>query len=147
MFYLRVCPRPGCRWCVPECFCFHRWRAADYHLPEDSVGRDWEKQVGLYKSRWKAKLLGRTAAEFIKRKVCLCYSLKEYSIDWVTKSCPLSQLVPPCRPVKSRGALVTAFSPDGQLLAIILNQKDPRVTYPLIVWSTCLFFFFFPNDC
>ncbi|KAB5543313.1 hypothetical protein PHYPO_G00077610 [Pangasianodon hypophthalmus] len=60
-------------------------------------------------------------------------SLKEYSVDWVTKSYPLSHLLPPCRPVKSRGALVPAFSPDGQLLAIILNQKDPRATQALFI--------------
>ncbi|KAK3549848.1 hypothetical protein QTP86_015286, partial [Hemibagrus guttatus] len=60
-------------------------------------------------------------------------SLKEYCVEWVTKSYPLSHLVPPCRPVKSRGALVPAFSPDGQLLAIILNQKDPRVTQVLYI--------------
>ncbi|XP_026995153.2 ciliogenesis and planar polarity effector 1 isoform X2 [Tachysurus fulvidraco] len=60
-------------------------------------------------------------------------SLKEYSAEWVTKSYPLSHLVPPCRPVKSRGALVPAFSPDGELLAIILNQKDPRATQVLYI--------------
>ncbi|KAF5893905.1 ciliogenesis and planar polarity effector 1, partial [Clarias magur] len=60
-------------------------------------------------------------------------SLKEYSINWVTKSYTLSQLVPPCRPVKSRGALVPAFSPDGKLLAIVLNQKDPRATQVLFI--------------
>lgn len=65
--------------------------------------------------------------------VCIYYSLKEYSVNWITKSYPLSKLMPPCQPVKSRGALVPAFSPDGQLLAIILNQRDPRVTYPIIV--------------
>ncbi|XP_060764829.1 ciliogenesis and planar polarity effector 1 isoform X4 [Neoarius graeffei] len=60
-------------------------------------------------------------------------SLKEYSVNWVTKSYPLGHLVPPCRPVKSRGALVPAFSPDGQLFAIILNQKDPRATQALFI--------------
>ncbi|XP_053501766.1 ciliogenesis and planar polarity effector 1 isoform X4 [Ictalurus furcatus] len=60
-------------------------------------------------------------------------SLKEYSVDWVTKSYALGHLVPPCRSVKSRGALVPAFSPDGQLLAIILNQKDPRATQALFI--------------
>ncbi|XP_058267346.1 ciliogenesis and planar polarity effector 1 isoform X3 [Hemibagrus wyckioides] len=60
-------------------------------------------------------------------------SLKEYCVEWVTKSYPLSHLAPPCRPVKSRGALVPAFSPDGQLLAIILNQKDPRATQVLYI--------------
>ncbi|KAL7848306.1 hypothetical protein AOLI_G00230240 [Acnodon oligacanthus] len=60
-------------------------------------------------------------------------SLEGYSVQWVTKTYPLNHLVPACRPVKSRGALVTAFSPDGQLLAIILNQKDPRATQVLYI--------------
>ncbi|KAF4082340.1 hypothetical protein AMELA_G00150710 [Ameiurus melas] len=60
-------------------------------------------------------------------------SLKGYNVDWVTKSYALGHLVPSCRSVKSRGALVPAFSPDGQLLAIILNQKDPRATQALFI--------------
>lgn len=51
---------PGCGWCVPECFCLHQWRTADCHLPKNSVGRDLEKRVGLYKkkkNRWKAEEL------------------------------------------------------------------------------------------
>lgn len=71
----------------------------------------------------KIKKVGRTANEYDLSS----YSLIEYSVDGVTKSYPLGHLVPPCQPVKSRGALVLAFSPDGQLLAVILNQKDPRV--------------------
>ncbi|XP_049324352.1 ciliogenesis and planar polarity effector 1 isoform X3 [Astyanax mexicanus] len=59
--------------------------------------------------------------------------LERYSVQWVTKTFPLRNLEPPCRPVKSRGALVPAFSPDGQLLAIILNQKDPRATQVLYI--------------
>ncbi|XP_017567420.2 ciliogenesis and planar polarity effector 1 isoform X1 [Pygocentrus nattereri] len=60
-------------------------------------------------------------------------SLEGYSVRWATKTYPLNHLVPACRPVKSRGALVPAFSPDGQLLAIILNQKDPRATQVLYI--------------
>ncbi|XP_036450987.1 ciliogenesis and planar polarity effector 1 [Colossoma macropomum] len=60
-------------------------------------------------------------------------SLEGYSVQWVTKTYPLNHLVPACRPVKSRGSLVPAFSPDGQLLAIILNQKDPRATQVLYI--------------
>ncbi|XP_062334213.1 ciliogenesis and planar polarity effector 1 [Osmerus eperlanus] len=56
-----------------------------------------------------------------------------YSVRWVTKTYPLTSLSPPCRPVKSRGALVSAFSPDGQLLSIVLNQRDPRATQVLFV--------------
>uniref|UniRef100_UPI003AAFEDE3 ciliogenesis and planar polarity effector 1 n=1 Tax=Centroberyx gerrardi TaxID=166262 RepID=UPI003AAFEDE3 len=56
-----------------------------------------------------------------------------YSIQWASKTYPMSRLTPPCHPVKSRGALVPAFSPDGQLLAIVLNQRDPRATQVLFV--------------
>ncbi|XP_041753988.2 ciliogenesis and planar polarity effector 1 isoform X1 [Coregonus clupeaformis] len=56
-----------------------------------------------------------------------------YSVRWVTKTYPMSCLTPPCRPVKSRGALVPAFSPDGLLLAVALNQRDPRATQVLFV--------------
>ncbi|XP_076876883.1 ciliogenesis and planar polarity effector 1 isoform X2 [Brachyhypopomus gauderio] len=60
-------------------------------------------------------------------------SSEGYSVQCVTKSYPLGDLMPPCLPVKSRGALVPAFSPDGQLLAVILNQKDPRATQALFI--------------
>ncbi|KAJ8408630.1 hypothetical protein AAFF_G00252650 [Aldrovandia affinis] len=56
-----------------------------------------------------------------------------YSVRWVTETYPLAHLSPPCRPVTSRGALVPVFSPDGQLLAIALNQRDPRATQVLFV--------------
>ncbi|KAF7666285.1 hypothetical protein LDENG_00114050 [Lucifuga dentata] len=56
-----------------------------------------------------------------------------YSIQWASKTYPLSRLSPPCHPVKSRGTLVPAFSPDGQLLAIVLNQRQPRATQVLFV--------------
>ncbi|KAG7498681.1 cilioproteinsis and planar polarity effector 1 isoform X1 [Solea senegalensis] len=57
----------------------------------------------------------------------------EYSVQWVTKTYPLTHLTTPCQPVKSRGALVAAFSPDGQLLAIVLNQRRPTATQVLYV--------------
>ncbi|XP_051542049.1 ciliogenesis and planar polarity effector 1 isoform X2 [Myxocyprinus asiaticus] len=60
-------------------------------------------------------------------------SLAGFSVNWVSKCFPFNQLMPPCRPVKSRGALVPAFSPDGQLLAVVLNQKDPRATQVLFI--------------
>lgn len=50
-----------------------------------------------------------------------------YDVQWATKTYPLSRLTPPCQPVKSRGALVSAFSPDGRLLAVVLNQRQPKV--------------------
>ncbi|KAM9338429.1 ciliogenesis and planar polarity effector 1 [Symphorus nematophorus] len=56
-----------------------------------------------------------------------------YSILWATKTYPMSCLTPPCQPVKSRGALVPAFSPDGRLLAIVLNQRQPKATQVLFV--------------
>ncbi|KAM8743852.1 ciliogenesis and planar polarity effector 1 isoform 3-T4 [Acanthopagrus schlegelii] len=56
-----------------------------------------------------------------------------YSIQWATKTYPMSRFTPPCQPVKSRGALVPAFSPDGQLLAIVLNQRQPKATQILFV--------------
>uniref|UniRef100_A0A3Q3FV11 Ciliogenesis and planar polarity effector 1 n=1 Tax=Labrus bergylta TaxID=56723 RepID=A0A3Q3FV11_9LABR len=56
-----------------------------------------------------------------------------YSIQWATKTYPMSSLTPPCQPVKSRGALVPAFSPDGSLLAIVLNQRQPQATQVLFV--------------
>ncbi|XP_035990365.1 LOW QUALITY PROTEIN: ciliogenesis and planar polarity effector 1 [Fundulus heteroclitus] len=56
-----------------------------------------------------------------------------YNIEWATKTYPMSHLCPPCQPVKSRGALVPAFSPDGRLLAIALNQRKPKDTQVLFV--------------
>ncbi|KAK7125268.1 hypothetical protein R3I93_020830 [Phoxinus phoxinus] len=56
-----------------------------------------------------------------------------FSVHWSSKCFPLDQLLPPCKPVKSRGALVPAFSPDAQLLAVVLNQRDPRATQVLFI--------------
>ncbi|XP_077398572.1 ciliogenesis and planar polarity effector 1 isoform X2 [Vanacampus margaritifer] len=56
-----------------------------------------------------------------------------YSIEWATKTYPMSRLTPPCQAVKSRGALVVDFSPDGQLLAVVLNQRHPKATQVLYV--------------
>ncbi|XP_034403492.1 ciliogenesis and planar polarity effector 1 [Cyclopterus lumpus] len=56
-----------------------------------------------------------------------------YSIQWATKTYPMCRLAPPCQPVKSRGALMSAFSPDGCLLAIVLNQRQPKATQVLFV--------------
>lgn len=66
----------------------------------------------------------------------LYHSPVGFTVHWVSKSYVLNQLVPPCRPVKSRGALVPALSPDGLLLAIVLNQKDPRVRSLHFIYST-----------
>ncbi|KAM4720370.1 ciliogenesis and planar polarity effector 1 isoform 2-T3 [Anableps anableps] len=56
-----------------------------------------------------------------------------YNTQWASKTYPMSQLCPPCQPIKSRGALVPAFSPDGRLLAIVLNQRKPKDTQVLFV--------------
>ncbi|XP_061731707.1 ciliogenesis and planar polarity effector 1 isoform X1 [Nerophis ophidion] len=56
-----------------------------------------------------------------------------YSIQWATKTYPMSRLTPTCQPVKSRGALVADFSPDGKLLAIVLNQRQPKATQVVFV--------------
>ncbi|XP_054613801.1 ciliogenesis and planar polarity effector 1 isoform X2 [Dunckerocampus dactyliophorus] len=56
-----------------------------------------------------------------------------YNIQWATKTYSMSHLTPTCQPVKSRGALVVDFSPDGQLLAIVLNQRQPKATQVLFV--------------
>ncbi|XP_067290218.1 ciliogenesis and planar polarity effector 1 isoform X2 [Pseudorasbora parva] len=56
-----------------------------------------------------------------------------FSVHWASKCFPFSQLRPPCKALKSRGALVPAFSPDAQLLAVVLNQKDPRATQVLFI--------------
>ncbi|KAM9820132.1 LOW QUALITY PROTEIN: ciliogenesis and planar polarity effector 1 [Neosynchiropus ocellatus] len=56
-----------------------------------------------------------------------------YSVRWATKTYSMPHLTPPCQPVKSRGALVPAFSPDGRLLAIVLNQRQPMATMVLFV--------------
>ncbi|XP_053708695.1 ciliogenesis and planar polarity effector 1 isoform X1 [Synchiropus splendidus] len=56
-----------------------------------------------------------------------------YSVRWATKTYFMPHLTPPCQPVKSRGALVPAFSPDGRLLAIVLNQRQPMATMVLFV--------------
>ncbi|XP_063067977.1 ciliogenesis and planar polarity effector 1 [Engraulis encrasicolus] len=56
-----------------------------------------------------------------------------YSVLWVSRTYPLGQLPSPCSPVKSRGALVASLSPDGLLLATVINQKDPRVTQVMFV--------------
>ncbi|CAN9504264.1 unnamed protein product [Ophioblennius macclurei] len=56
-----------------------------------------------------------------------------YDIQWTTKTYPMSGLIPPCQPVKSRGALLPAFSPDGKLIAVVLNQRRPKATQVLFV--------------
>ncbi|KAG6940867.1 hypothetical protein G0U57_011347 [Chelydra serpentina] len=56
-----------------------------------------------------------------------------YHIHWAQQACSLSTLVPVCESVKSRGALLTAFSRDGLLLAVAINQNDPKATQILFI--------------
>ncbi|KAM6474288.1 ciliogenesis and planar polarity effector 1 [Liasis olivaceus] len=54
-------------------------------------------------------------------------------IHWAQQTCSLLSLAPCCESVKSRGALLTAFSHDGLVLAIALNQKDLQATQILFM--------------
>ncbi|XP_074851741.1 ciliogenesis and planar polarity effector 1 [Carettochelys insculpta] len=56
-----------------------------------------------------------------------------YHILWAQQACSLPTLVPVCESVKSRGALLTAFSRDGLLLAVAINQNDPKATQILFI--------------
>ncbi|NXX13569.1 CPLN1 protein, partial [Podargus strigoides] len=56
-----------------------------------------------------------------------------YQIHWVQQTCSLVDLVPPCVSVKSRGALLCAFAGDGLLLAVAVNQTDPKATQVLFL--------------
>ncbi|XP_076973098.1 ciliogenesis and planar polarity effector 1 isoform X3 [Tamandua tetradactyla] len=56
-----------------------------------------------------------------------------YRVHWTQEDCFLCSLIPKCESVKSRGALISAFSRDGLTLAVTLNQKDPKATQVLFV--------------
>ncbi|XP_049718453.1 ciliogenesis and planar polarity effector 1 isoform X2 [Elephas maximus indicus] len=56
-----------------------------------------------------------------------------YQVHWAQQDCFLCSLIPKCEPVKSRGALISAFSRDGLTLAVTLNQKDPKATQVLFI--------------
>lgn len=51
-----------------------------------------------------------------------------YRVHWAQQDCLLGSLIPACESIKSRGALISAFSRDGLTLAVTLNQKDPKVS-------------------
>ncbi|XP_073400054.1 ciliogenesis and planar polarity effector 1 isoform X2 [Dendrobates tinctorius] len=53
-------------------------------------------------------------------------SAAPYHVHWVQQDCPVLSITPACAPVKSRGALLALFSRDGSVLALALNQKDPK---------------------
>ncbi|XP_021235237.1 protein JBTS17 isoform X2 [Numida meleagris] len=56
-----------------------------------------------------------------------------YQIHWVQQTCSLVNLVPQCVSIKSRGALLSAFARDGLLLAVSVNQIDPKATQILFL--------------
>ncbi|KFZ45787.1 Uncharacterized protein C5orf42, partial [Antrostomus carolinensis] len=56
-----------------------------------------------------------------------------YQMHWVQQTCSLVDLVPQCVSVKSRGALLCAFARDGLLLAVVVNQTDPKATQILFL--------------
>ncbi|XP_049504105.1 ciliogenesis and planar polarity effector 1 isoform X4 [Panthera uncia] len=56
-----------------------------------------------------------------------------YHVHWAQQDCLLCHLIPKCESVKSRGALISAFSRDGITLAVTLNQKDPKATRVLFI--------------
>ncbi|KAM5192359.1 ciliogenesis and planar polarity effector 1 [Mantella aurantiaca] len=60
-------------------------------------------------------------------------STSPFNVHWSQQDCPLETIHPICEPVKSKGALVAAFSKDGLVLALAINQKDPKATYVIFV--------------
>ncbi|XP_040613530.1 ciliogenesis and planar polarity effector 1 isoform X3 [Mesocricetus auratus] len=56
-----------------------------------------------------------------------------FRVHWTQQECLLCSLTPKCESVKSRGALISAFSRDGLALAVTLNQKDPKATQVLFI--------------
>ncbi|XP_029399823.1 ciliogenesis and planar polarity effector 1 isoform X3 [Mus pahari] len=56
-----------------------------------------------------------------------------FRVHWAQQECPLCDLIPKCASLKSRGALISAFSRDGLALAVTLNQKDPTATQVLFI--------------
>lgn len=64
----------------------------------------------------------------------MVFSSLPYQIHWVQQTCSLVDLVPQCASVKSRGALLCAFARDGLLLAVVVNQTDPKVR--IIDWTS-----------
>lgn len=117
----------GYGWRLLNSLCFHCWDQNNHHLPENRLG-------------------GGSCGGGVSEQILLCFSLSQrtvemhiclrrsegYSIKWVTMTYSMSSLTPPCKPVRSRGALVPAFSPDGKLFAVVLNQRQPKVS----VWRS-----------
>nr|XP_033788641.1 ciliogenesis and planar polarity effector 1 isoform X2 [Geotrypetes seraphini] len=49
-----------------------------------------------------------------------------YQVKWAQQEYKLARLVPQCESVKTRGALFSAFARDGLILAVTINQKNPK---------------------
>ncbi|KAK7810657.1 hypothetical protein U0070_012783 [Myodes glareolus] len=62
-----------------------------------------------------------------------CLKLAFLVIQWSENVLTSVSLTPKCEAVKSRGALISAFSRDGFALAVTLNQKDPKATQVLFI--------------
>ncbi|XP_032874730.1 ciliogenesis and planar polarity effector 1-like [Amblyraja radiata] len=62
-----------------------------------------------------------------------CIRAAPLRVQWATQTQLLGELVPACQPVKSRGALLAAFTTDGSLLALAINQINPKATQVLFV--------------
>lgn len=103
--------------------CFHRWDKINHHLPENRLGGG-SCEGGVSEQ---VLLCSSLSQRTVEMHVCLCRS-EGYNIQWVTKTYSMSCLTPPCKPVRSRGALVPTFSPDGRLFAVVLNQRQPNVS-------------------
>ncbi|XP_027257122.1 ciliogenesis and planar polarity effector 1 isoform X4 [Cricetulus griseus] len=56
-----------------------------------------------------------------------------FRVHWAQQEYLLCSLTPKCESVKSRGALISAFSRDGLALAVTLNQRDPKATQLLFI--------------
>ncbi|XP_029434494.1 ciliogenesis and planar polarity effector 1 isoform X2 [Rhinatrema bivittatum] len=56
-----------------------------------------------------------------------------YQVHWVRQEYSLASLIPQCESVKSRGALISAFAGDGLVLAVTINQRDPKATQILFI--------------
>ncbi|XP_053153161.1 ciliogenesis and planar polarity effector 1 isoform X2 [Hemicordylus capensis] len=63
-------------------------------------------------------------------------SFTSAKIQWAQQTCSLPGLIPQCEPMKSRGTLLTAFSGDGLVLAIGVNQKNLQATQVLFMNTT-----------
>uniref|UniRef100_A0A8B9BDT8 Ciliosis and planar polarity effector complex subunit 1 n=1 Tax=Anser brachyrhynchus TaxID=132585 RepID=A0A8B9BDT8_9AVES len=117
-------------------------------LPDESVmlPSTEEKEIGVHAAFVQNEILGDCClCSFVfYSEECLVLTFlilrwHEYSfkyvryIHWVQQTCSLVNLIPQCVSVKSRGALLSAFARDGLLLAVAVNQNDPKATQILFL--------------